>query len=39
MQKRCAPRDLARAASAITVSAAISLVALRPVSKWIDWLQ
>ena len=33
MQKRCAPRALAPAASAITVSAAISLEALRPVSK------
>jgi hypothetical protein len=39
MQKRCAPRALARAASAITISAAVSLEALRPVSKWIDWLQ
>ena len=28
-----------RAASAITASAAISLEAARPVSKWEDWLQ
>jgi hypothetical protein len=39
MQKRVAPPSLARRASATIASAAISLVAFTPVSKWALWAQ